>query len=74
MTELQQVYDLRDPGAWQRAHYHRRLWGQSFTDVHILDTDRIALVFRTGGAQRRRDFIRRLTSIDDVNETSERSE
>jgi hypothetical protein len=47
--ELLQVYDLRDHGAWQRAHRHRRLWGRPFTDVHTLDTDHIALVFRAGG-------------------------
>jgi hypothetical protein len=46
---LLRVYDLRDPGAWQQAHRHRRLWGRLYTDVYALDTDHIALVFRTGG-------------------------
>lgn len=33
---LLRVYGLRDPGARQQAH----------TDVHVLDSDHVALVFR----------------------------
>ncbi len=43
------VYDLRDPAAWHQAHVHHNLWGKLYTDVHALDADRIALVFRTAG-------------------------
>lgn len=43
------VYDLRDAGAWQQARYHRACWGRTWTDVHALDLDRIALVFRSAG-------------------------
>jgi hypothetical protein len=43
------VYDLRDPGAWHQAHAHRGMWGKLYTDVHTLDLDHIALVFRPGG-------------------------
>jgi hypothetical protein len=40
------VYDLRDPDQWQAAHRHRGLWGKLYTDIHALDYDHIALVFR----------------------------
>ena len=43
------VYDLRDPNAWQVAHRHRGFWGKLYTDIHILDADHIALVFRPAG-------------------------
>jgi hypothetical protein len=43
------VYDLRDPGAWQQAHKHRGMWGKLFTDIHLLDSDHVVLVFRSGG-------------------------
>jgi hypothetical protein len=49
LLPLLRVYDLRDPGARQQAHYHRNLWGRLYTDVHVLDADHIALVFRSGG-------------------------
>jgi len=43
------LYDLRDPAAWKQAHEHRQLWGKFYTDIHILDSDHILLVFRPGG-------------------------
>jgi hypothetical protein len=64
-AELVMVYDLRDPGAWQQGRRHRRLWGQLYTDVHTLDTDHIALVFRTGGERWRRWESVRLRRILD---------
>ncbi len=45
------LYDLQDASAWGRAHYHRDCWGRSWTDVHWLDSNRVALVFRSGGEQ-----------------------
>jgi hypothetical protein len=46
---LLRAYDLRHPGAGQQACLHRRLWGRRFTDIHALDAETIALVFRKGG-------------------------
>jgi hypothetical protein len=43
------VYDLRDEGAWQAAHRHRAFWGKLYTDIHPLDYDNVALVFRSAG-------------------------
>jgi hypothetical protein len=40
------VYDLCDPDQWQAAHRHRNYWGKLYTDIHALDYDHIALVFR----------------------------
>ncbi len=40
------AYDLQDPQAWLRAHRDRRLWERRYTDYHVLDHDRILLVFR----------------------------
>ncbi len=40
------VYDLRDPAARQAAHRHRAFWGKLYTDIHALDADHVALVFR----------------------------
>jgi hypothetical protein len=40
------VYDLRDPAAWERAPLDRRFWGHLYTDIHALDNDHVALVFR----------------------------
>jgi hypothetical protein len=57
------LYDLRDSAAWHQAHQHRRLWGQRFTDVIVVDLDHIALVFRTGGARWRAWEKRRLRLI-----------
>jgi hypothetical protein len=52
LLPLLRVYDLRDPGARQQAHYHRNLWGRLYTDVHVLDSDRVALVFRPAPDER----------------------
>jgi hypothetical protein len=47
--ELIMVYDLSDPDACEAAHRHRALWGKLYTDIHALDYDHIALVFRCAG-------------------------
>jgi hypothetical protein len=52
LLPLLRVYDLRDPGARQQAHYHRNLWGRLYTDVHVLDSARVALVFRPAPDER----------------------
>jgi len=44
--ELLMVYDLSDPDASEAAHRHRGYWGKLYTDIHPLDNDHIALVFR----------------------------
>jgi hypothetical protein len=46
LPDLLVVYDLSDPDQWQAAHRHRAIWGRRFTDIHPLDYDHIALVFR----------------------------
>ncbi len=46
------VYDLRDPDAWGQAHRHRGFWGKLYTDVHTLDLDHVALVFRPAPDER----------------------
>jgi hypothetical protein len=46
------VYDLSDPDQWQAAHRHRCLWGRLYTDIHALDLDRVALVFRPAPDER----------------------
>jgi hypothetical protein len=43
------VYDLRDPDVWERARYQRACWGKLYTDIHALDPDHVALVFRSAG-------------------------
>ena len=43
------VYDLRDGSAWQTACDHGRKWGRRYADIHTLDEDHIAVVFRSGG-------------------------
>ena len=40
------LYDLRDEGAWQAARRHRSFWGKLYTEIHALDLDHVALVFR----------------------------
>jgi hypothetical protein len=40
------VYDLRRAGARKQAHRNRAMWGRLYTDIHTLDSDHIALVFR----------------------------
>jgi hypothetical protein len=46
---LAMVYDLRDAEAWRLAHEHRRLWGHSYTDCHVLDSDHIVIEFHPRG-------------------------
>ena len=46
---LEILYDPRDSAAWKQAHEHRQLWGKSYTNVYILDSDHVLLAFRTGG-------------------------
>jgi hypothetical protein len=40
------VYDLRDPAAWHAARRDRATWGRRHTDIHALDLNHVALVFR----------------------------
>ncbi len=55
---LVRVYDLRDPAARQAAHRHRHYWGKLYTEIHILDTDHVALVFRPAPDERWRRWER----------------
>lgn len=48
------VYDLADPEVRSRAGRERRAWGAEFADVHPLDNEHVAIVFRPGGAGARR--------------------
>lgn len=43
---LIRVHDLRDSDARQAAHRHRGFWGKLYTDIHLLDTEHVALIFR----------------------------
>lgn len=45
-AEFSIVYDLREPGAGQRANRDRCYWGKLYTDVHIVDSDHVLLTFR----------------------------
>ena len=49
---LVRIYDLRGPAAWRAAHRHRGFWGALYTEVHTLDTDHVALVFRLAPDER----------------------
>ena len=49
---LLRVYDLRDPAAWRAAHRHRDFWGKLYCDVHYLDADHVALLFRPAPDER----------------------
>jgi hypothetical protein len=55
---LLRVYDLRDPDAWRAAHRHRHYWGKLYTDIHALDNDHVALVFRPAPDERWRAWER----------------
>ena len=55
-AELLVVYDLRDPDAWEAARRHRDAWGKLYTDIHALDLDHIALVFRPAPGERWRGW------------------
>ena len=43
------LYDLRNSAAWKQDHEHRQLWGKSYTNVYILDSDHVLLIFWPGG-------------------------
>jgi len=32
------VYDLQDPGAWDEACRHARVWGRLYTDIRTLSS------------------------------------
>jgi hypothetical protein len=64
-ADLIVLYDLRDPIAWQAARRHRALWGKLYTDIHALDYDHIALVFRSAGERWRPWELVRLSRILD---------
>ena len=65
LPDLLVAYDLRDPAAWQTARRHRALWGKLYTDIHALDYDHIALVFRSAGERWRLWELVRLSWILD---------
>jgi hypothetical protein len=61
------LYDLRDAEAWRKAHRDRSLWGKFYTDIHPLDNDHIALVFRPAGPRRARwEEVRRQWIVQEV--------
>jgi hypothetical protein len=50
MTEAFAVlYDLRDPAAWQQAHEQLNEWGREQAEIHSLDADHVALLYRPAG-------------------------
>lgn len=55
---LVRVYDLRDLAARQAAHRHRAFWGKLYTEIHALDYDHVALVFRPAPDERWRRWER----------------
>jgi hypothetical protein len=55
---LVRVYDLRDPAARQASHRHRGFWGKLYTEIHALDNDHVALVFRPAPDERWRAWER----------------
>jgi hypothetical protein len=62
------VYDLASPGALKASHRHRAFWGRRFTEIHELDNDRVALVFRPSPDARWRPWeqVRRRWILDDL--------
>ncbi len=52
LLPLLRVYDLRDPATRQAAHRHRSFWGKLYTEIHALDNDHVALVFRPAPDER----------------------
>jgi hypothetical protein len=63
------VYDLsQDPGAWDEACRHARLWGRLYTDGFYLDPDHIVLVFRPAPDERWRDWekVRRTWIMEEL--------
>jgi hypothetical protein len=55
---LVRVYNLRDPAARQAARRHRSFWGKLYTEIHALDSDHVALVFRPAPDERWRAWER----------------
>ena len=45
-----EVYDLRDPHAWEQASADRCAWGRERTKIHTLDRDHVAIEFKSCGA------------------------
>jgi hypothetical protein len=64
------VYDLRDSDQLQAAHCHRASWGKLYTDIHALDLDHIALVFRPAPDERWRpwELVRLSWILEDLEE------
>jgi hypothetical protein len=58
LIPLALVYDLRDPGAWDEACRHARLWGRLYTDLHRLEDGHVVLVFRPAPDKRWREWER----------------
>jgi hypothetical protein len=58
LLPLVRVYDLSDPAGWQAARRHRGFWGVLYTEIHTLDTDHVALVFRPAPDERWRAWER----------------
>ncbi len=56
LLPLLRVYDLRDADAWRAAHRHRDFWGKLYCDVHYLDPDHVALLFRPAPDERWREW------------------
>jgi hypothetical protein len=53
------VYDLlRDPDACDNTCRHGRTWDRLYTNIHLLDADHIALVFRPARDERWREWER----------------
>ncbi len=44
------LFDLRIPGAWERARADREAWGRGMTDVHSMGLDHVLIAFRSGNA------------------------
>lgn len=49
-TDRVQIYDLRDPKAWEQAREDREAWGRELSVVHTLDRDHVLIVFHPRGA------------------------
>ena len=57
-AEFRVVYDLREPGAWQRSNRDRNFWGKLYTDITRLDDDHLLLTFRPAPDARWRPWER----------------
>jgi hypothetical protein len=69
-AQLVVVYDLGIAGGWEIACEHGRTWGRLYADIHTLDEDHIAVVFRSGDERWRPWELVRLSWIlnDDLEE------